>query len=341
MSYNDGFDYFLKNTNKIYRYYRTTLTTKEQIAYDKITQGLMSFSSSIAISGVDAQQIKDIYQKIVHDNSFLFYVEHVTSSRTLFFNNTSLVPKYRFDKKKANDTLLAVIKKAKEIMNGCENESETQKEKRIHDYFCTNIVYDDAFADSSYECVGPLLFGKGVCEGISKAAKLLFDIAGIQSMVLHGESTQEQFASVAKDNLHAWNMVRVGGAFYHLDITFDLTIKTHGITRYDYFNLSDEEIQKDHKLTIKNMPVCTNSANYYTAESMYMNTTNDYKNYLAHCLKKGGKDIVFKLPFTKSVDDSLEKIAQITEKTLLLNGQIGANYTITYNEFQRVFQVNL
>ena len=50
---------------------------------------------------------------------------------------------------------------------------------------------------------------------------------------------------------HTWNIVRINGQYYHLDATFDNTLGKNedGLTsiRYDYFNLDDKNIFRDHE----------------------------------------------------------------------------------------------
>lgn len=50
---------------------------------------------------------------------------------------------------------------------------------------------------------------------------------------------------------HTWNIVKIGGQYYHLDVTFDNTLGKHSLAgqelRYDYFNLEDKKIFRDHE----------------------------------------------------------------------------------------------
>ena len=47
---------------------------------------------------------------------------------------------------------------------------------------------------------------------------------------------------------HTWNIVRINGKYYHLDATFDNTLgNDKKEIRYDYFNLDDQQIFRDHE----------------------------------------------------------------------------------------------
>jgi len=129
--------------------------------------------------------------------------------------------------------------------------TDLQKEKAVHDYIVNNTRYDKinynkgTVPDKSYSPYGVLIKGTAICEGYAKATALLLNMAGIESMVVSGGG-------------HAWNIVKIDGKYYHLDTTWDDPVSSSGenILRYDYFNLSDEEIGKDHFWDKGNCPAC-------------------------------------------------------------------------------------
>ncbi len=338
---NQALKYFANRKCNIYKHYYSLLTPREKRVYDSIDTALLNYEKKFDVESVGEKQLNDIFQKIVHDNPNLFYVEGLTFRKSLIFDRKVIVPKYRFDEAKANATLAAVINKCKLILKGCGGMPPVQIEKRIHDYFCNNIIYDMNFADSSFECVGPLLFGKGVCEGISKAAKLLFDFAGIKSVVLHGNSLQTQLINFTKNNLHAWNVVCVGANWHHVDITFDLSLSTRGQVRYDYFNLSDDEMNADHKVLSKGVPKCNKSECYYKANKLYFNTKDAYKQHVENCLAQGKKDIIFKLPPNsgKDIKHVLREVIDITSTATSKMKQVAEFFKFTYNKHQYVFHI--
>ena len=62
--------------------------------------------------------------------------------------------------------------------------------------------------------------------------------------------------------LHAWNIVQLGGQCYHLDATFDNSLSKYG-PRYDYFNLDDTKIFRDHRPLLYPAPPCTDGGQFY------------------------------------------------------------------------------
>jgi hypothetical protein len=129
-----------------------------------------------------------------------------------------------------------------------------------------------------------LLKGRGVCEGIAEAAKLLLDACGIPTLKLSGVARKEDGSTEP----HAWNVVLINGKWYHLDVTFDLTMAGDHI-RYDYFNLSTEEILKDrtirpyHKFTPSQ---CHDEWDYYIAFHRYYPSVSTATNYLTRCIAR-------------------------------------------------------
>ena len=205
-----------------------------------------------------------------------FFAEFVAYQQVILFPMGSVLPQYRFSEERVDATLNAIYQKAQQLVPTMTSISEVEKEHIIHSFFSNNVIYDNAFKASSYECVGPLLFGKGVCEGTSKAAKLLFDCCGIKSLVIHGNSMRSP--NVAdRDAGHTWNILFIENNYYHLDITFDITVKVHGIERFDYFNLSDAEMALDHRWDCEAVSRCGISRDYYKKHGLLFYTTEEFK----------------------------------------------------------------
>lgn len=336
-----GFEFFKNFINKQFCYYRTTLSDVERKAYDKIRYGFLSYSKSILVFGLSPSQTQNVFEKIKQDNPWLFYVEAASYQYAPVCQGGSVIPKYRFNKDEVNATLQAIIKKCIAMTTSLKNKTEFEKELEIHNYFCKSIYYDNDFAASSYECVGPLLFGKGVCDGISKAVKLLFDFVDVESLQVCGKSNQQHDSATFLSELHAWNIVKINGAFYHLDVTFDLTVQAFGIVRYDYFNLSDQEVLLDHATLSMSVPKCLTSNNYYKIRDLFLQTQNDYRELLVKSIRKGQRDIVFKLPNSNNIDITKKKIAAVTSEVLSSPFLPLSQYQLISNDSQFVFHLHL
>lgn len=118
-----------------------------------------------------------------------------------------------------------------------------QKVKNIHDWIALHIQYDGraytsgVIPDQSYTSV--LKSQKGVCDGYSTLFKTMCDMAGFECMKVYGYSRGYEYATesreVIEDN-HAWNAVKIGGAWYLVDVTWDAgSLSSSGlfVPRYD------------------------------------------------------------------------------------------------------------
>ena len=91
---------------------------------------------------------------------------------------------------------------------------------------------------------------------------------------------------------HTWNIVRIDGTYYHLDATFDNSLGKCSVTgeeiRYDYFNLDDKAIFRDHEPLIAPAPACSNSDHfYYKEKKLSFTKLEDVKKRALQAAKKG------------------------------------------------------
>lgn len=91
----------------------------------------------------------------------------------------------------------------------------------INNYLCTRIKYD-LEAENRSSIIGALVDGKCVCEGYARAFDYLCEKAGIDAVCIPGYA----FTNEAPDGEgHMWNAVRLDGALYAVDTTWNDTTK--------------------------------------------------------------------------------------------------------------------
>lgn len=108
--------------------------------------------------------------------------------------------------------------KVKQIIENIlyEEMTDYEKIKTIHDYIIDNAEYKLDGSDISHDAAGVILNGKGVCESYTNAFQKLCNAASIPCVELVGRS---------QDQNHAWNAVKIDGAYYLIDTTWDDTEK--------------------------------------------------------------------------------------------------------------------
>jgi len=116
--------------------------------------------------------------------------------------------------------------------------NEYERLKALHDYLVLNTAYDDQ-ADpysKSHFADGALFDGKAACDGFASALKMLLNAAGIESLVVFGETPEGS---------HAWNQVEIDGEWYNVDATWANTMG-QGSVYYGYFCAPDDIFLRDH-----------------------------------------------------------------------------------------------
>ena len=157
------------------------------------------------------------------------------------------------------------------------NEIKTDEDKVvfIHDYISTHTTYySDAFsgdADSvdkySYNAYGCLVNGVAVCQGMSDSFILLCKKVGIEASLVSSSEMN-----------HAWNLVKLGENYYHLDITWDDSGSEAGIG-FDGENFIDVKGFASHKYFLKSDEQML-SLEHYSWEDTFSAADNaTYNNY--------------------------------------------------------------
>ena len=142
-------------------------------------------------------------------------------SRSTVFGSSSL--------EEATKKALAVVKPEM---------SDLEKALVLHDYIALNTEYDyqgylnGNLPNSVFTIEGTLVEGKAVCQGYALAYQYLLNKVGIESKYV---------ASSAMN--HGWNLVKIFGRWYHVDVTWDDPVWDQlGQVKHQYFLLSDAGI---------------------------------------------------------------------------------------------------
>ena len=131
---------------------------------------------------------------------------------------------------------------ASEFLRGVEKtENDRDKAAAIYEKLAVQTeyeeeaVYDDRF-EADHTAYNVITGRRGVCDGIALAYKYLLSRCGIRCLVVPGESGGAA---------HVWNLVYWDGSWHETDLTWD--IASDGNERMQYFDLSTEEMNKDHR----------------------------------------------------------------------------------------------
>lgn len=305
-------------------YYYSQMNKQQQRIYQVIKNGLESLAESFDVPRVEKTELSDIFYKLKLDCPEIFYASTFHYS---FYEDSTLLrmkPVYLFDKNKIKEHQIAMTSRVEKLTRIVKDKSDLEKELYIHDFICENVTYDKLKKQYSHEIIGPLGHGVGVCEGIAKSVKILCDKLSIPCIVVISENNPDKNIKYR----HAWNVVRMNGVWYHLDATFDNTLgKTEA--RYDYFNLDDKSIFKDHEPVIYKIPVCSEGDHfYYKEKKLSFTKQEDVAKRCQQAIKKG-KVLTFHWRggyLTKAVMEELLHIIAESAKEKDRHSQVSINW---------------
>lgn len=190
---------------------------------------------------------------------------------------------YRFSCEEMSNMNRAAEAAANEIMNGVTPEMSVYDTlKYFHDYLITHCESDseDIYANTIY---GALVRGKALCEGYAKSFSYLCNKAGIENIIVTGST----------DTAHMWNMVKIDGNWYHIDVTWDkpdgMIAEMHpDMVLYQYFLVTDSVIENNHTIwTITSPPpkAYGTKENYFIKEGFYVDSEDRTEQIIENAIR--------------------------------------------------------
>lgn len=266
-------------------FYYQKMGKLQQTAYHNMLKGVRELADEIQLPQLDGESLYWVFFQMRLDHPEVFWLTGYKYKYYKDSPNLIFVPEYLFEKDKIREHQKAMQARIEKLVRPAKKLSDFEKEKYVHDFICDNVRYDKLKKAYSHEIIGPLGQGVGVCEGIAKAVKVLLDALGVWCIIAICGNNPEKGIKYR----HTWNVVKLDGVYYHLDATFDNTLGRDGSEiRYDYFNLDDQQIFRDHEPLIAPAPACTDHDHFYYKEKKLSFTKQEevYKRAL-QAAKKG------------------------------------------------------
>lgn len=265
-------------------YYYSQMNKIQQNVYQSMKNGLSALAASFCAPRLDGRELTDIFFKLRLDCPEIFYGVGFRFRFQPAASNVEILPEYLFDKGRVKEHQKAMTARVSKLVRPARDMSEWEKEQYIHDFICKNVRYDKLKKAYSHEIIGPLGQGVGVCEGIAKTVKILCDALGIWCIIAISDCNPEKKIKYR----HAWNVVRLGGRYYQLDVTFDNSLSQGGSIRYDYFNRDDKNFFRDHEPALYAIPQCSDdSCFYYREKKLSFTKMEDVAKRARQALRKG------------------------------------------------------
>lgn len=325
-------------------YSSTALTDAEKEIYDNVLDDLGNLRERVPLT-VDSMVLQKILEVIRIEQLAFFQV----SDRKIKVNEETqgfdVVYEYRFTADEISSMNIASEREAREIMEQITPDMDDyDKLKFFHDYLVKNCENDteSPYSDTIY---GTLVQKKALCEGYAKTFSYLCNLAGIENTIVTG-LTQVP---------HMWNMVKLGGNWYHVDVTWDdsedaLHVEYPDVILYQYFMVTDSVIENNH--TIRLYPAEPPKANgrnenYFVREGFDINSEEQFfsvsQNAVLNAVKNHEHSAMVKFASNDmyiSVTSQIEKDPSAFEPIRRrVQSDYGINIKLNWTDYYRQYRI--
>lgn len=328
------FVYFLNKRNDIIKVdYNLELSSNDRIEYNndinkndlynKLEKALLNGDSKVNMDlstlFIEPDTVFTMLESISYENPEVMYYKGAEYSfgkvKLAFSQANEIIKRHQLE-----------IRDERELFfqnNIKESMTDYEKVIAIHDYIIDKGIYDNRLftegevPSESYSAYGILSLGVGVCESYAKSMKYLLDRADIESIVVVGNSRGEN---------HAWNLVNIEGEYYHIDSTWDDPIIDDGthLIRYNFLNLSDEQIEKTHNWNRLSYPEANGTKyNYYNYNNLIVLGKEELRDKITKVLLKRAPEYSLKVVnFNKelNINNIIEEIGYKYYQQIMLKG---------------------
>lgn len=203
--------------------------------------------------------------------------------------------------------------------------------------------------DSLRTICGVFLDGKAVCEGYARAVQYLLQKCGIECAEVAGHIRKE---TGERDAAHAWNILKIDGDYYHLDVTWDdssntvQTVKVNDLS-FDYFCVTTEELKRtrDIDLCPTDIPDCrATQGNYFYYNDYVLDTYDLYriKAIAQISVRNGGRSFSIKCNSKALFDLALVRLcAEEQDCYEVLKSAAKVDKKILTNTYSYVYDKNI
>lgn len=263
-------------------FYYEALKEEEKVVYKEIFCILKDMKNNVELSVTDSYFVEKIFKCVMNDHPEFYYVEGYTYTT---YTKKDTITKLEFSGTytKSKEECEALNEQIDRYVTECflgmpTGLSDYGKVKYLYEYIIDRTEYD-LMAKESQNICSVFLQGKSVCMGYARAMQYLLLKENILCTIVNGTAEEGEE--------HAWNMVRLDGEYYHLDVTWgdasytgeNTGILGEGITNYSFFCVTTDEIEKTHTIgAFIPLPECTSrDNNYYIKEGYFFNAADKEK----------------------------------------------------------------
>ena len=255
----------------IEEYYYNQLPGRLNEIYRELYERIRSYEDSALVYAlVSTEDFWTAYYAVLADHPELFWVgadveveETALTGKAVRYRLSVTVPKEERDEMRV---------RLEEAADACisqipEEVSAYQRIKYVYEYLINTVEYHEE-SEANQNIQSALLSRVSVCAGYARAFQYILHRMGMFCTYVTGKTDS--------GGDHAWNIVRIGDAYYNVDVTWgDPVFAGGGSSRqsmnYNYLCCTDADLARTHKSEASvALPACTDdSYNYYRLNGMY------------------------------------------------------------------------
>lgn len=277
---------------KVRKAFREQLTEDQRRAFEMILTGLMEMEKVILLDGVKLSraEVDKVMYAVIEDNPGIFWVRRRSygfAEGSTETHITGVVPGYCLDSQERQRRQTELDEAVARFLEGITaGTGDYEAALTVYERMAMELDYDslaleaerrrgkapgEDLPDDLRSVYGALVQKKAVCAGYARAYTYLMQNLGIESMYVRGDCSGE--------GRHGWNIIRLEGEYYHVDVTWgDYSNTDPGRDEegfgYHYFCVTDRDILKTRTIDAEPaVPRCTAvSCNYFVRSGLYFET---------------------------------------------------------------------
>lgn len=332
-----------------FEYAAQGLSGQELLWYEEIRDILASFGENATLdetgieAGLDERDIDRIFQYVLSDHPELFYVEGYSYTKYTKGDETvsfDFMGTYSVDAETAEARRKEIGAEAERILGNIGGDWD--------DYAKAKAVYETVILETDYDRNAPenqniysvFVNHRSVCQGYAKATQFLLNRLGVECTLVTG--------TVETGETHAWNLVRVDGAYYYLDTTWgdasyslddDTTMAANRPQiNYDYLNVTTQELLRTHTPSDSmELPLCVDTdANYYVREGAFFSgfDKDQLRTVFEQAKEQGRDEVALKCSDEECYRQMLDRLIGGQEIFLYMDTVSGGTVAYTQNDSQ-------
>ena len=249
-----------------------TLSGEEQNVYDQIVYAIVHREEKRKLSTTSVAVMKKAYQAVRSDYCNFFWLKklsYVTYTKGKQVKNIEVTPEYAMSEKRQAEIQKKIDAQAAQMLKDAPKDgSDFEKALYVYETLIREVDYDRNVKNNQ-NIISVFLEHRTICQGYAYATQYLLEQLGIPTATVTGEAEGEK---------HAWNLIRLDGAYYYMDTTWgnsqymtQNSSRTGKYTDYSCFAMTTKELEKTHTIDRGIVfPECTQTADdYYIHQGRY------------------------------------------------------------------------